>query len=82
MTDRFRVLWSTSLGGNVPQKFKKLVQQVLFLEEVVLVTLQFDMTIQHPHPLLLRALKSYEGSLSPAQVTALGRCAWQILSDL
>jgi len=63
-------------------KFKKLVQQVLFLEEVVLVTLQFDMTVQHPHPLLSRALKIHAAALDEAQLTALGRCAWQVLSDI
>lgn len=66
------------------QPFKKLVAQVLFLEEVILVALQFDLTVLHPHPLVSRAVKRYtdSGALSTSQANALGRCAWQILSDM
>lgn len=69
------------------QHFKKLVQQVLYIEEVILINLQFDLTIQHPHPLLTRAAKLYEprGSgkrLHSKERLALGRASWQILSDM
>lgn len=58
------------------------MKQVLYLEEVVLTALQFDMTVEHPHPLLTRALKRYQALMPPEQITALGRASWQILSDM
>ncbi|KAK9896565.1 cyclin-like protein [Cystobasidium minutum MCA 4210] len=64
------------------ETFKRLVQQVLFVEEVVLTTLQFDLTVVHPHPLITRALKAYEHKLTKHEVSSLGRAAWQILSDI
>ena len=64
------------------QNFRKLVKQVLYVEEVILTALQFDMTVEHPHPILSRALKRYNKSLSLEQMTALGRSSWQILTDM
>ena len=40
------------------------------------------MTVEHPHPILSRALKRYSKFLSPEQMTALGRSSWQILTDM
>ncbi|CAD6582723.1 MAG: hypothetical protein CYPHOPRED_002109 [Cyphobasidiales sp. Tagirdzhanova-0007] len=64
------------------ESFKRLVQQVLYIEEVILVALQFDLTVVHPHPLLSRALNGHANELSHSQITSLGRCAWQIMSDM
>ena len=67
------------------------MQQVLYVEEVVLVALQFDMTVEHPYPILTRAVKRFDQSqttkplslsLDGRQMNALGRASWQILTDL
>ena len=53
--------------------------------------LQFDMTVEHPYPILTRAIKRFDQSqtikplsisLDGRQMNALGRASWQILTDL
>lgn len=67
------------------QAFRKLVQQVLYIEELILVALQFDMTVVHPFKPLMAAIKhpALAATLpEESQRMILAKESWQVLNEM